>query len=112
MEKYSVDVYDAGHVHSYEVSYPMKNHSASPGSDSNPARLSGKHGIVYITEGNGGVPGLNGSNSVAGCAFPCRKTGTGGAYGRFITHNASVLMYEHVENPSGRVTDSWALIKG
>jgi len=112
LEKYRVDVYDAGHVHSYEASYPMSNMSGTVGDDSNPNILNGAGGIVYITEGNGGVPGLNGSNSVAGCTFPCRKTGTGGAYGRFITHNASVLMYEHVENPSGRVTDSWALVKG
>lgn len=32
------------------------------------------------------------------------------AYGRLVTSNSSVLVYEHVENPSGQVTDSFALV--
>ncbi len=42
---------------------------------------------------------------------PGRLCGTGGAYGRFIAHNGTVLEYEHVENPTGKVTDTWAIVK-
>ena len=35
-----------------------------------------------------------------------RICGTGGAYGRLLTTNASVLRYEHVENPTGKVSDN------
>jgi hypothetical protein len=111
MQQYGVDVYDAGHVHSYEVSYPMRNRSGTAADAARPGVLDGRHGIVYITEGNGGVPGVVGKNSMLDCDFPCRKKGTGGAYGRFIAHNGSVLEYEHVENPTGNVSDAWALVK-
>ena len=38
-----------------------------------------------------------------------RMCGTGTAYGRLITSNSSVLTYEHAENPTSAVTDSWSL---
>jgi hypothetical protein len=47
MEKHHVDVYDAGHVHSYEVSWPQLGGETTAFNYTNPA------GIVYITEGNG-----------------------------------------------------------
>jgi len=105
MEKYNVDVYDAGHVHSYEVSWPQKAGRTTNTSFDHP------DGIVYITEGNGGVPPTPGKNSVAKCTAPCRMKGTGGAYGRFIATDAHTLTYEHVENPTGKVTDTWAITK-
>ena len=40
-----------------------------------------------------------------------RICGTGGAYGRLLTTNASVLQYEHVETPTGRISDRWAITK-
>jgi hypothetical protein len=42
-----VDVYDAGHVHSYEVSWPQLGGETTAFNYTNPT------GIVYITEGNG-----------------------------------------------------------
>lgn len=51
-QRYGVDVYNAGHAHEYDVTWPML--SAKPPqykqSYSNP------QGTVYITEGNGAVP--------------------------------------------------------
>ena len=52
MEQYNVDVYDAGHVHSYEVTWPQKGGKTTATSYDKP------QGIVYITEGNGGEAGL------------------------------------------------------
>lgn len=105
MEKYSVDVYDAGHVHSYEVSWPLKDGKVTDKSFKNPS------GIVYITEGNGGVPPTPSQNSIHNCTGTCRKKGTGGAYGRFVATDGKTLTYEHVENPTGNVTDTWSITK-
>eukprot|EP00658_Telonema_sp_P-2_P048589 TRINITY_DN36956_c0_g1_i1.p1 TRINITY_DN36956_c0_g1~~TRINITY_DN36956_c0_g1_i1.p1 ORF type:complete len:234 (+),score=57.37 TRINITY_DN36956_c0_g1_i1:139-840(+) len=105
MEKYNVDVYDAGHVHSYEVSWPQKGGKTTNTSFDHP------QGVVYITEGNGGVPPTPGSNTVKKCSAPCRVQGTGGAYGRFSAVDGHTLRYEHVENPTGKVTDTWAITK-
>jgi len=88
MEQYHVDVYDAGHVHSYEVTWPVLNGSATATNYTNPA------GIVYITEGNGGVPGVSKTkNSIKPCSGKCRMKGTGGAYGRFSATDAKALTY-------------------
>ena len=95
MEKYEVDVYDAGHVHSYEVSWPQRGGNGTASSYAKP------QGIVYITEGNGGVPSMDATltnNTVVDCPFPCRKKGTGGAYGRFSAKDGKALLYEHVES--------------
>jgi hypothetical protein len=105
MEKYSVDVYDAGHVHSYEVSWPLKSGKVTAKTYDNPT------GIVYITEGNGGVPPTPAKNTISNCTGICRRKGTGGAYGRFIANDDKTLTYEHVENPTGKVTDTWSITK-
>ena len=109
MEKYRVDVYDAGHVHSYEVTWPQLEGKTTAQSFRDPA------GIVYITEGNGGVPGTPATNTVRNCSTPagrCRARGTGGAYGRFSAVDGKALTYEHVENPTGKVTDTWTITRG
>ena len=80
MEKHHVDVYDAGHVHSYEVSWPQLGGETTAFNYTNPT------GIVYITEGNGGVPPTPAKNTIRNCTTTkgsCRMKGTGGAYGRF-----------------------------
>jgi len=105
MERYSVDVYDAGHVHSYEASWPLKAGKVTAQSYKSPA------GIVYITEGNGGVPPTPASNTISNCTGMCRKKGTGGAYGRFVATDGKTLTYEHVENPTGKVTDTWSITR-
>ena len=71
-------------------------------------------GTVYITEGNGAVPGT-GPNSTLGKppAAWGRIHGTGGAYGVITTQNSSVLQYDHVWNNGndgeGKVMETWAL---
>ena len=74
-------------------------------------------GTVYITEGNGGVPNVPGSYSEQTASSPFMRGGAhGGAYGRMITSNASVLTYEHVwnngNNGTGKVMDTWSIVKG
>ena len=93
---------------SYDVTWPMCNGTICDGVKSyvNPK------GTVHITEGNGGVPGVKGNNTIKDCKTAYgNMCGTGGAYGRFITSNATVLNYEHVENPTGDVTHTWAIVK-
>ena len=51
MEQYNVDVYDAGHIHSYEVTWPQKGGKTTATSYDKPL------GIVFVTEGNGGKGG-------------------------------------------------------
>eukprot|EP00041_Stephanoeca_diplocostata_P016135 m.314417 g.314417 ORF g.314417 m.314417 type:complete len:204 (-) comp20266_c0_seq8:168-779(-) len=107
--EFGVDVYNAGHVHSYEAHFPVCK-------DSKPCQYNyiNPKGPVHITEGNGGVPGVPGSNGIKGCAAlgsSCRVTGTGGAYARITAWNATHMTYDHVENPTGNVTDSFTIIQ-
>ena len=100
----------AGHVHDYCVTWPMNGTNATQTDFTNP------RAPVHVTEGNGGVPGLNGESSlVPGCsegAAPwCRAHGTGGAYGRFTAPNATHLHYEHVVNNGGNVSDTWTIVQ-
>lgn len=106
LEKYGVDVYDAGHVHSYDSTWPICRGELCGGTKS----FADPNGTVHITEGNGGVPDVDATNTLGPCTSDsdyrlARNCGTGGAYGRFIAWNATALTYEHVENPTGKVTD-------
>ena len=108
--KYGVDVYNAGHVHDYQSCWPL-----GPKGELLQTNFINPRGPVHLTEGNGGVPGVPGTNSVKSCASTkapwCRMAGTGGAYGRWTAWNATHLTYEHVENPTGNVTDTWTIVQ-
>jgi hypothetical protein len=118
LDKFHVDVYAAGHVHFYSVTWPIFAGALTEKSLVNPK------GTVHVVEGNGGVPTapsrhgssiVNCSRYARGVLHPdmdvFRKCGRGKNYGRLLTTNASVLTYEHVENANGRVTDSWSIVK-
>ena len=86
--KFGVDFYAAGHSHLYGVTWPMINGSATQHDYTDPK------GTIYITEGNGGVPGAPGVHTFTHPKTDWMRIGaTGGAYGRVITSNASVLTY-------------------
>ena len=110
--RYQVDIYDAGHSHLYGVSWPMVNGTRTQTNYSGPWS-----GTVYVTEGNGGVPGVPAAHHFKKPASPFMRIGaTGGAYGRMITSNASVLTYEHVWNNGGdgrdgEVMETWAIVR-
>ena len=92
------------------VTWPMVNGNATQKNYIKPK------GTIYVTEGNGGVPGAPGKH-----AFTYPKTdwmrihGSGGAHGRLVTSNASVLTYEHVFNNGndgkGEVMETWSVQK-
>ena len=113
LKQYAVDIYAAGHIHSYSVSWPLCDGAVC----NNTRSYDNPQGTVHLLEGNGGVP--NGHTGPSNTVAPChgqapadsiyRTCGTGGAYGRLVAYNASVLEYQHVENPTGDVTDRWAL---
>eukprot|EP00035_Acanthoeca_spectabilis_P012815 m.232782 g.232782 ORF g.232782 m.232782 type:complete len:99 (+) comp15723_c0_seq2:2959-3255(+) len=73
-------------------------------------------GTVYVTEGNGGVPGAPGNHTFNVPAADFMRIGaTGGAHGRLITSNSSVLTYEHVFNNGnggkGEVMETWSIVQ-
>lgn len=57
-----------------------------------------------------GASTMNQDCSSAGAPW-CRTHGTGGAYGRWIAHNATALTYQHVQNNGGNVTDQFTIIQ-
>jgi len=107
--KYGVDIYNAGHIHDYEASWPMKSNKVCQKSYTNPKCP------VYIVEGNGGVPGCSGDCTLADCSSKadwCRVHGNGcGAYGRYTVTDSKTLLYEHVVNSNGKVLDSITIIQ-
>lgn len=122
---YNVDIYIAGHVHDYASMWPMcynkdaaeleicKDASGSPIQSYDMPK-----GTVHITDGNGGVPGCNGtvalhSNSSICAQDPntCRNWMVGCAHGRIIAHDSHKLTYEHVSNMEGKVYDTFTISK-
>jgi hypothetical protein len=122
--QYGVDVYNAGHVHSYENTWPIcSGYWQKPGTmelakvclatnGSSLQSFDEPKGTVHITEGNGGVPGVPATFSATGCTkdhlSTCRVKGTGGAYGR-ITATQNTLRYDRVANNGGKTTDTWTI---
>ena len=106
--KYSVDVYNAGHSHLYAVTWPMLGGKATQKNYSNP------QGTIYITEGNGAVPGTGNTTSLGKPPADWgRIHGTGAAYGIFTTDGAATLQYEHISNAAnggeGKVEETWTI---
>jgi hypothetical protein len=120
--KHGVDVYNAGHVHSYENTWPLCDFlTGALCRDSNGTELKTfqePRGTVHITEGNGGVPGVPATFGVQPCNQSrhastriwegCRVIGSGGAYGRIIA-TPTTLTYNRIANNGGSVTDSWTM---
>jgi hypothetical protein len=111
LDQYHVDVYAAGHIHSYSASWPIFGGAVAKKSLVNPK------GTVHVVEGNGGVPGAHSHSKLYACKKASaaldlfRICGFGMNYGRLVTTNASVLTYEHVRNGDDHVTDSWSIVK-
>lgn len=130
LDYYDVDLYIAGHVHDYASQWPMCYNELSgnltvcrdPATGEQIKNFNNPLGTVHITEGNGGVPGCNGTvaanpRGTAGvsgsCTDPeeCRKWMIGCAHGRLIAHNATHLTYEHVSNQDRKVYDELTIVK-
>ena len=116
LDKYHVDIYIAGHIHSYSATWPIFGNAVENKSYLDP------HGTVHVVEGNGGVPGAHQHSKLVNCSknnprttrAPVgffRQCGLGMNYGRLISTNASVLTYEHVDNGNDHVTDAWSIVK-
>jgi hypothetical protein len=116
LDQYRVDVYAAGHVHSYSTTWPIFGNAIAKKSYVDP------HGTVHVVEGNGGVPGAHAHSKLMSCGKNNPRTdpaqvdffrvcGLGMNYGRLVTTNASVLTYEHVVNADDHVMDSWSIVK-
>lgn len=116
LDQFHVDVYAAGHVHSYSTTWPIFGGIVAKKSLIDP------HGTVHVVEGNGGVPGTHRASRMKRCTRSApqephspigvfRTCGQGMNYGRLITTNASVLTYEHVNNANGHVEETWSIVK-
>jgi hypothetical protein len=123
LDQHHVDIYAAGHVHSYSTTWPIFGGMVSKKSLVDP------HGTVHVLEGNGGVPGTGVTRKgvprrsrILNCSRSApqeprssmevfRICGSGMNYGRLLTTNASTLTYEHVDNDNGEVTDRWSITK-
>lgn len=107
--RYGVDIFNAGHVHDYEATWPIKAGVATQQDYVNPK------GVVHITEGNGGVPGCHGNHQIFNCTNAthlwCRAHANGAGYGRLVAHNATHLTYSHVQNNGGVVTDEFTIVQ-
>jgi hypothetical protein len=117
-------VYNAGHVHSYENTWPLCDFlTGALCRDSKGTELKTfdePRGTVHITEGNGGVPGVLATFGVQPCnktTTPgthatnwtgCRVFGYGGAYGRIIA-TPTTLTYNRIANNGGVLTDTWTM---
>lgn len=120
MHKYGVDVWNAGHIHDYQSTWPVcfnpktgTSAICKDGAGKAIRNFVEPKGLVHVTEGNGGVPGVVGTSTLnANCSSAtaewCRSHGTGGAYGRWIA-NSTHLTYEHVQNNGGEVTDTFTI---
>jgi len=119
LAKYKVDVFNSGHVHDYSSTWPICYDAESKSSDickdeqGQPIKtFVNPKGTVHVTDGNGGVPGVVGTYAVVNLTSSWgRVHGTGGAYGRWIAKDAKTLVYEHVQNNGGNVTDTWTITK-
>ena len=114
LKKHGVDLYDAGHVHDYASTYPMCHGDVCKDESGKDIKsFNEPKGTIHITEGNGGVPGVNGTNTLKSCNSKkkewCRLHGTGGNHGRIKVLNSTHLKYQHVENPTGKVTDDFVV---
>lgn len=71
-------------------------------------------GPVYITEGNGGVPGVAASHKFSNVTQPWgRIKASGGAYGILSATDDKKLTYDHVwnngNNGTGEIMETWAI---
>ena len=111
--KYKIDLYNAGHVHSYEATWPLCDFTTGELCDGKQDFID-PAGPVHITEGNGGVPGVAAAHTTTDCTKPggfCRVEGTGGAYARITAWNATHFQYDHVQNADGAVTDTFTIVR-
>ena len=130
LDYYHVDLYIAGHVHDYATMWPQCYDeltgaiSACKDAKGNVIQSFDQPlGTVHITEGNGGVPGCNGTvapdNATinhdasfnCGDVESCRTWFTGCAHGRLVAVDANTMRYEHVSNKDGKVYDSLTITK-
>ncbi len=110
LRKHGVDLYDAGHKHDYASTWPICHGEICRDSTGKPIQsYLNPIGTVHITEGNGGVPGVVGTNTLKPMKITSwsRNFGTGGAYGRIVVFNETHLQYSHHENPTDKVTDQF-----
>lgn len=116
LQRYGVDLYNAGHVHNYQSTWPLCVQTDGNGKTFSTLCDGAQHfndpkGTIHVTEGNGGVPGVPGTYSEYNCSRSVtdirRVCGSGANHGRITIYNATTLMYEHVHNSDGTVGDRW-----
>ena len=103
-QRYGVDIYNAGHSHEYDVTWPMLTGKQALYQQN----FSNPQGTVYVTEGNGAVPGTgpNATLSFLNASYPYgRVHGTGGAYGIITTASSDELTYGSTISPTNHTAE-------
>jgi len=117
-EKFSLDLYLAGHWHYYESLWPV----SKEGSDDCMACAESSHksfdepqATVHVTTGNGGPPSKDtfcesGSGAPDCDSIPAtRKQTNEYSFGRVIAHNRTHLTFQQVLNIDGSIFDEWTI---
>jgi hypothetical protein len=116
LQKYSVDVYIAGHWHYYESLYPSTIGSTGVGGDPLQKDFLNPNVTVHITTGNGGPPSKD--SFVEDCPGPdcgsipgSRYQSTEYGYGRFVVHNSTHVEYSQWRNSNSTLVDSFWIVQ-
>ena len=116
-EKYSLDLYLAGHWHYYESLWPTRAGSGNCKACGKPTQKSfdKPQATVHVTTGNGGPPGADtfcesGSGAPDCNSIPAtRKQTNQWSYGRVIAHNRTHLTFQQLLNKDGSLFDEWTI---
>eukprot|EP01062_Namystynia_karyoxenos_P005016 TRINITY_DN1176_c0_g1_i4.p1 TRINITY_DN1176_c0_g1~~TRINITY_DN1176_c0_g1_i4.p1 ORF type:complete len:777 (+),score=233.84 TRINITY_DN1176_c0_g1_i4:83-2332(+) len=118
-DKYSVDLYLAGHWHYYESLWPLTKGNDTCISCAVPIQKDfiRPNVTVHVTTGNGGPPAINsfckGGPSTPDCGrIPAtRKQSTEFGYGRLTVHNATHVTFQQFLNSDGSLFDEWTVVQ-
>mmetsp|Transcript_64277 Transcript_64277/g.172041 ORF Transcript_64277/g.172041 Transcript_64277/m.172041 type:complete len:756 (-) Transcript_64277:30-2297(-) len=118
-DKYSVDLYAAGHWHYYESLWPAAKGNETCLSCAEPTQLTFEEPkvTVHVTTGNGGPPGKDtfcesGSGSPDCDNIPATRMQTNEfSYGRLVAHNATHLTFQQIFNINGSVFDEFVVVQ-
>eukprot|EP01065_Artemidia_motanka_P019005 TRINITY_DN2242_c0_g1_i1.p1 TRINITY_DN2242_c0_g1~~TRINITY_DN2242_c0_g1_i1.p1 ORF type:complete len:772 (+),score=296.86 TRINITY_DN2242_c0_g1_i1:54-2318(+) len=118
-EKYSLDIYLAGHWHYYESMFPLKKGPSSCLSCAVPVQKDfvQPNVTVHVTTGNGGPPGKDsfckdGKGAPDCGSIPATRRQTDEfSYGRMTVHNRTHLTFQQFFNANGSVFDEWTIVQ-
>ena len=119
MNKHKVDLYMAGHDHSYESLWPFEQTTGGCGGAPLQYDFNNPKVPVYITSGNAGPPSLDQFNiqmnlnmSAPVWELPATRVQSQlVGYGRLVAHNASHITFMQLRNNDSVVVDEFTIVQ-